>query len=171
MSPRNKKNRIIRAASLAQSYKPIGVPASHLAEVVIASDEFEALRLADYEYLSQEQAASKMGVSRPTFTRIYNAVRKKIALAIVEGRTIVFDVDSQLVESEFKRCGKCNQKYYGNLTEDTSCPDCNDLDADATDFERKCECRRCGYVLIAKQGLSCRQLTCPQCGSMMKRKL
>ncbi len=68
-----------RIASLPGSslFKPAGIPACSLGEVVLAIDEFEALRLADYVALYQEQAAERMGVSRQTFGRIVETARKK----------------------------------------------------------------------------------------------
>ncbi len=62
-----------------------GVPARSLVEIVLTVDEFEALRLADYEGLYQKQAAERMGISRPTFGRIVEAARRKVARALVEG--------------------------------------------------------------------------------------
>lgn len=38
--------------------------------------------------MNQEQAAECMNVSRPTLTRIYEAARKAIAKAFVEGKAI-----------------------------------------------------------------------------------
>jgi len=46
-------------------------------------DEFEALRLSDCENLKQEEAARRMKVSRPTFSRINSSARRKVADALV----------------------------------------------------------------------------------------
>jgi predicted DNA-binding protein (UPF0251 family) len=51
-------------------------------------DEFEALRLADLEGRYQEAAAAEMHISRPTFSRIIESARKKLADALVNGRAI-----------------------------------------------------------------------------------
>ena len=53
--------------------------------IVITMDEFEALRLADLECHSQEEAAKKMGISRATFGRIVESGRSKVARALVHG--------------------------------------------------------------------------------------
>jgi len=58
------------------------------ADVVLSLDEFEALRLADYEGLYQEAAALKMGISRQTFGRIVENARKKVADALVNGKIL-----------------------------------------------------------------------------------
>jgi uncharacterized protein len=49
------------------SFKPEGVKVSTSDEVLLTLDEFEAVRLAHYEGMYQEQAAAMMNVSRPTF--------------------------------------------------------------------------------------------------------
>jgi len=58
------------------------------AGVCITLDEFEAIRLADLEEMKQEDAAGLMGVSRPTFSRIVAAARKKIADGLVNIKSI-----------------------------------------------------------------------------------
>ena len=40
-------------------FKPRGIPTVDLEEIVLNLDEFEAIRLADYEQLYQEEAAAK----------------------------------------------------------------------------------------------------------------
>ena len=79
-----------RVGSMPQSdyFKPRGIPLSMLEEVVLTVDEFEAVRLADFEGLYQEQAAGKMRVSRPTFGRIVESARKKVAEALVQGKAL-----------------------------------------------------------------------------------
>lgn len=59
-----------------------------LQSVVLQLDEWEAVRLADAEGLYQEAAALQMGISRPTFSRILNRARRKIALALIEGQAL-----------------------------------------------------------------------------------
>jgi predicted DNA-binding protein (UPF0251 family) len=66
--------------------QPAAVPGIDF--VVLTLDELEALRLADLEGLSQEEAAAKMNVSRPTFGRIVDQARKKVATALIRERGI-----------------------------------------------------------------------------------
>ncbi|MBN1358899.1 DUF134 domain-containing protein [Candidatus Bathyarchaeota archaeon] len=56
--------------------------------ITIEPAEIEALRLVDLEGLSQEQAGTRMGVSRGTIWRLLQSARKKIAQALTEGRTL-----------------------------------------------------------------------------------
>jgi len=50
------KLRCVRHLPGAAYFKPRGIPMTELEEVVLALDELEALRLVDFEALSQEQA-------------------------------------------------------------------------------------------------------------------
>jgi len=69
-------------------FKPRGIPASQLEEVVLSLDEFEAIRLADFEGLYQEDGARKMNISRQTFGRIIDSAHRKIADVLVNGKAL-----------------------------------------------------------------------------------
>lgn len=56
--------------------------------VSLRFDEFEAIRLLDYEGMQQAEAAAIMNISRPTLTRIYTSARSAIAEALIEGKPI-----------------------------------------------------------------------------------
>jgi predicted DNA-binding protein (UPF0251 family) len=56
--------------------------------IKIEPAELEAIRLVDLEDLSQEQAGTKMGVSRGTIWRLVKSARKKVAQALTEGRPL-----------------------------------------------------------------------------------
>ncbi len=56
--------------------------------ITLLAEEVEALYLMDLLELYQEEAASKMEVSRPTFARIIKSARHKVALAILGGQTL-----------------------------------------------------------------------------------
>lgn len=72
-------------------FKPRAIPLSQLEELTLTIDEFEAVRLADFEGLYQNKAAQQMAVSRQTFGNIIGAARKKIADALVNGKAIRID--------------------------------------------------------------------------------
>lgn len=85
---RPKKERCIRCQPNALYFKPRGIPLIQMEEVNLSLDELEAIRLADYEGLYHEQAAEKMGISRPTFGRILNEARRKLAEVLVDGKAL-----------------------------------------------------------------------------------
>ena len=58
-------------------------------QIVLSLDEYESIRLIDFEGMKQEQCAEQMGVARTTVTAIYDSARKKIARMIVEGRPLI----------------------------------------------------------------------------------
>ena len=51
-------------------------------------DEYEVIRLLDHMQMTQEQCAQRMGISRPTVTRIYDEARRKMADMLVGGRAL-----------------------------------------------------------------------------------
>jgi len=89
--PRPPKCRIIQGQPRVTQYKPSGVPARLLETVALGLDELEAIRLADVERLYHEEAAARMGVSRPTFGRLVAEARHKVADALFHGKALVFE--------------------------------------------------------------------------------
>ena len=59
-----------------------------LGQETLALDEFEALRLCDFEGMDQVAAGLQMGVSRGTIQRLLESGRRKLILAIVERKAI-----------------------------------------------------------------------------------
>jgi predicted DNA-binding protein (UPF0251 family) len=92
-----------------EGYKPLGIPMRELESVDLLFEEYEALRLADYENLTQEEAAAKMNISRPTFTRLYDKARKIIAKAFVEGKAIIIQGGTFTADDYWYRCGICHE--------------------------------------------------------------
>ncbi|TFG26974.1 DUF134 domain-containing protein [Candidatus Thorarchaeota archaeon] len=83
--PRRKRHRLVTKEPPVSVYKPAGIPAMELEEILISIDEFEALRLADFEGLSQRDASTAMQISQPTFNRVLSSARSKVASGIVQG--------------------------------------------------------------------------------------
>jgi hypothetical protein len=88
-------------------FKPRGIPTVDLEEIVLSLDEFETIRLADYEQLYQEEAASKMNISRQTFGRIIESAHKKIADVLIHGKGLKIEGGEVSIE-ETKQC--CHEK-------------------------------------------------------------
>lgn len=85
------------------------VPAGNYQDTVTLSvDEFESIRLLDYEGLTQEQVAQQMGVARATVTFIYEAARRKIADAFVNSKRLAISGGHyKLCENAKNCCGRC----------------------------------------------------------------
>ncbi len=103
MSPRPKLRRRIRGKPKSYFFKPAGIPVKDLEEINLKHDEFEALRLIDYEELSQEESSNKMNISQPTFSRILSQGRKKIAEAVVNGNAIKIETSFSQTFKKLKR--------------------------------------------------------------------
>lgn len=80
-----------------------------LQSVILLFEEYEAIRLADYEDLTQEEAAAKMNISRPTFTRLYDKARKSIAKAFAEGKAIIIRGGSYVTDDYWYKCRNCHE--------------------------------------------------------------
>lgn len=84
---RPKKYRIVRIDPRISQFSPRGKP-GRPDEIVLAMDEFEAVRLADYAGLSQKEAAKSMHISQQTFSRILKKAHKSISDGLVNGKII-----------------------------------------------------------------------------------
>ena len=80
--------RRIRCKPDTNYFKPRGIPLDMLEEVNLALDELEAVRLADFDGLYQEDAAKKMNISRQTFGNIIERAHKKIADVLLNAKAL-----------------------------------------------------------------------------------
>jgi uncharacterized protein len=120
-------------------FKPRGIPLSALDEVTMTIDEFEALRLADLEGMYQEEAAGRMGISRPTFGRIIESAHKKVADALANGKALKIEGgEVAMLEPRLFRCNDCRQSWSvpHGTGRPTECPHCK-----STNFCRAAEDR------------------------------
>jgi uncharacterized protein len=98
-----------------------------LDEVVLTVDECEALRLADLQALSHEEAATKMKISRATFGRIIEKARQTVVDAIVNGKAIRIEGGNYRMGKMFEfQCKSCNRswKFSTAAGEQKDCPRC-----------------------------------------------
>ena len=126
------KLRCVAQLPNAGFFRPMGIPASALQEVSLSLEEFESIRLKDFEGLEQEQCAQRMHISRPTFHRILESARGKLADALVNGKAIQIEGGNfGLPQSRF-RCS--NDGHEWNVPFETlarrlplSCPECSSV--------------------------------------------
>ena len=121
--PRPKRKRIVGNPPVMEGFKPFGIPMTDLEPVILLYEEYESIRLCDYERLTQEQSAERMNVSRPTFTRIYEKARQAIAQAFVEGKAIFIEGGNYHTEDCWYKCVNC-QKLNVSQIEITCCKYC-----------------------------------------------
>ena len=121
--PNRRRFRHIKMPPSMEGYKPFGIPLRELESVDLLFEEYEALRLADYENLTQEEAAKIMNISRPTFTRLYDKARKNIAKAFVEGKAIIIRGGTYVTDNYWYKCGDCN-KITVSAKQITNCGEC-----------------------------------------------
>ncbi len=78
----------------------------NLEVATLSFEGLEAIRLADAEGLSQEEAALVMGVSRPTFGRVLTAARKVVAVALNSGLAVRIEGGHYTIAACGKPCPK-----------------------------------------------------------------
>ena len=100
------KTKIIGEKPKVDEFKPRGIPSNKLEKEYLSLDEFEAVRLADYLGMEHEEAAALMEISRPTFTRLIEKARSKVAKALIEGKSLIFE-GGDVVFKERPRCSFC----------------------------------------------------------------
>lgn len=120
---RTPKNRIIQASPSFSGFKPVDVKQKSGNEVRISFEEYEALNLCDYELLTQAEAAELMKISRPTFTRIYERVRRKIAQAFIEACPITFE-GGNVELAVWYTCSHCQIRFTLRVPSEKQCPLC-----------------------------------------------
>ena len=82
--------------------------------VILFTDEYEAIRLVDFEKKTHEQCALQMEISRTTVTEIYERARFKLADSIVNGKRLVIEGGSyRLCGGTAKNC--CGRNCINSL--------------------------------------------------------
>ncbi len=125
---RPKKDRIVHQPPLYADFKPAGVPNSLLEEELLELDEFEALRLTDYLGMDHIEAAEEMEISRPTFTRLIESARKKVASFIIEGRHLQIEGGQIHFRGNIIKCMDCGHMIaIGFGKKIAACPACGSV--------------------------------------------
>jgi predicted DNA-binding protein (UPF0251 family) len=132
MSPRPIRLRKISNPAIISGFRPYGNNKSgkNPEIVFLCLEEYEALRLCDFNRLNHYQASQTMDISRPTLTRIYARARQKIAEAIVHGKQIIIKSSNVYFDSDWylcKSCG-CYFSYPDKQEKIKECPMCKSPD-------------------------------------------
>jgi len=110
-------------------FKPAGIPRRRLAQTILSVDEYEAIRLADHLGLEHLEASRLMGISRPTFTRVVEKARHKVAKSLVEGRELIISGGNFSLVRTLFRCRDCGDVTPGHSeSKPAACPECESDD-------------------------------------------
>jgi uncharacterized protein len=161
-----------------KGFRSIGLPEIDN-PVVLNYEEYEAIRLSDFELYGHFEASQMMEVSRPTYSRIYESARRKVAEAFVLGKAILFEGGKVFFDTEWFSCTSCGC-YFNHPAKEQKINNCSlcgstgieqynetaqiNLTADS------CICPKCGHEKIHSPGVPCRNEICPVCNEQMVRK-
>ena len=130
---RSYRKRLIYQPPNFYNFKPSGIPRNMLKKVTLTVDEYEAIRLADYQGLEHLQASGKMAISRPTFTRLIEKARHKISQAIIEGMELAVEGGNVEFANTLRRCRDCGDEKLSPYTQNSSdCPECGSENVEDT---------------------------------------
>lgn len=110
--PRPRKCRKVCCLPQQDIFCPQGQCYEEERAVILGVDQYEALRLIDYQGMTQEECGSYMKVARTTVQQIYDEARRKVSIALVEGRPLkISGGEYQLCKGEeaYCRCGGCKK--------------------------------------------------------------
>ncbi len=195
MSPRPKRQRRINEPPSVTGFIPDDGDFDSNDIIVLFYEEYEAVKLADYRDLPQLEASKIMEVSRPTFTRIYNSARKKIARAFIEHKHLIIGGGDVVFNDKWYLCNHCESvfKLPSSGDGEVQCPVCRDSDIieiqDADIKKRSfrghrgrgrrgggagnepgnCICPKCNYSVVHVAGVPCSSQLCPHCNIRMIR--
>lgn len=123
--PRRKRLRKVVAPPDFKGFKPYGIRQVQQDHVELLYEEYEAIKLADYDMKNHQDASVIMGVSRATFARIYESARRKMAKALVETREIKSVFGNAVLDKSWLVCDNCHARFTLPPTADSvHCPLC-----------------------------------------------
>ncbi len=194
MSPRPKRNRQLEEPPVVTGFFPSNGDFDLSDVVILLFEEYESIRLLDYDGLNQLEASVKLNVSRPTLTRVYESARRKVAKAFVENKPISIAGGDVEFKEFWNSCNNCHSVYKiakKELKNQLTCPVCDnddvlliqDSEVNSTRFMKKgnsvgsklgregqCICPKCDYHEDHIAGIPCSSKLCPNCDIRMIRK-
>lgn len=96
-------------------------------KIILLSEEYEVIKLVDYEKMHHIQASKIMGISRPTLTRIYERARSKIAECLVELKELRVEGGNSILGDNWFKCKDCESFFNIPVNNHFQriCPLCN----------------------------------------------
>jgi len=147
--------------------------------VTLNFEEYEAIRLCDFDFYNHLEASKVMNVSRPTFARIYDKARQKVAYAFVQGLPIIFEGGKVYYNSDWYICLECGCRFnHIHKAEPVGkCALCGsdkigsaEEETDEPELAHVCICPVCGHEKPVPFGIPCSHRICEECNSGMRRK-
>jgi len=157
--PRPRRMRRVWFEPSTTYFKPAGIKTSELEEIILTVTEAESIRLKDFLGMDQIKAAKKMNISQPTFNRLLTSARKKIADAIINGKSIrIQGGNFKMMRPKGGRF-RAGQEGKGRMggTKAGAGP------------AGECVCPKCGYKTSHGIGEPCYSKTCPKCKIKLTR--
>lgn len=172
--PRPKRHRTVLSPPICKGYHPIGKQGRQGDHLLLSVEEYESIRLCDYDLLNHAEACKLMNVSRATFARIYESARRKVAKAFAEGLSIFFEGGHYRYGQVWWKCNDCGSLFTQTKQskEELICAICFSSAIEKIsdmDVSEQCICLSCGTKTPHKAGQPCQQEKCPQCGQSMKK--
>jgi predicted DNA-binding protein (UPF0251 family) len=84
---REKIKRTLNFKPIVKAFGPLESAGEN--SIILFHEEIEAIYLMDLQGLYQADAAKKMDVSRPTFSRIMKSAHEKVAMALISGANLI----------------------------------------------------------------------------------
>lgn len=105
--------------------------------ILMTVEEYEAIRLIDYQGFTQEECGRYMQIARTTVQQIYNDARKKLSQSLVEGRFL------QIEGGTYTLCdGREDSCDCGGCQKHRTCSNCNNKNG----FEKRRRNMRIGVT-------------------------
>lgn len=124
--PRQRRLRKVVAPPGFKGFRPYGSSNNRNTDIELLYEEYEAIKLADYDFLNHQEASEIMGVSRSTFARIYETARRKIAKALVETRQIRAVYGNAIMDNNWHVCNICHVRFtIPDNSQNLICPVCS----------------------------------------------
>ena len=119
--PRPKKCRKVCHLPTEKEFIPYG-NCHQKSYVIMTVDEYETIRLIDYQGFSQEECGEYMHIARTTVQQIYTNARKKLSVVLVEGLPLKIEGgEYQLCDGKEHACGcgGCQKHKQNNQKTET----------------------------------------------------
>ncbi len=118
------RKRLVLSPPQVTHFRPVDVPPGDLDRERLTLDEYEAIRLADLLQLDHQESASRMQISRPTFSRLVMKARNKVARMLIEGRELFITGGHCEFIHPLQRCQECGALLEEEADGSISCREC-----------------------------------------------